>query len=150
MRDEIEAGHALRPARRSNVKLGAVEVPNTMTRGPFPSAPKDSRTRNPATRVRTKNIHPATHTALPRYARDRRSASSKRCAAVTSFPTPPRSARARIRNGLYNGAVEGPRNCGGESAESSLKVSIEALSRSGPAKMSTDAAGAALFAGMTS
>ena len=68
--DEVAAGHALRPAKN-------------LTRGPFTLADVEKVTKRgsygrpapaPARfkvgdRVRAKNIHPTTHTRLPRYAR---------------------------------------------------------------------------------
>ncbi|MGC2591224.1 MAG: nitrile hydratase subunit beta, partial [Xanthobacteraceae bacterium] len=69
--DEIKAGHALRPGKPLKRKLAAADVPNTLTRGSY-SRPAEAPARfAPGDRVRTKNIHPATHTRLPRYARDK-------------------------------------------------------------------------------
>jgi nitrile hydratase len=68
--DEVAAGHALRPGkplRRGNFTVA--EVPRVMTRGSF-SRPAQAPARfNPGDRVRAKNIHPTTHTRLPRYVR---------------------------------------------------------------------------------
>ncbi len=68
--DEVAAGHALRPGkplRRGNFTVA--EVPRVMTRGSF-SRPAQAPARfKPGDRVRAKNIHPTTHTRLPRYVR---------------------------------------------------------------------------------
>jgi nitrile hydratase subunit beta len=68
--DEIEDGHALRLGKQLNRgKFTLADVERVMRRGsygrpaPAPSAFKTG------DRVRAKNIHPKTHTRLPRYAR---------------------------------------------------------------------------------
>ena len=67
--DELAAGHALREPKPLPRKLTAADVPRTLTRGSFGRpAPAPARF-TVGDRVRTKNIHPATHTRLPRYAR---------------------------------------------------------------------------------
>jgi nitrile hydratase subunit beta len=70
--DEVEAGrplHEPRPLRRT---LGAEEVPKMLGRG----GPTTRDVERPARfavgdRVRARNIHPPTHTRLPRYVRGR-------------------------------------------------------------------------------
>ena len=98
--DEVAAGRALRPAK-------------SMKRGPFTLADVEKVTRRgsygrpapaPAQfkvgdRVRTKNIHPTTHTRLPRYARGHVVWSSA-CMALTSFPTRRLPAKGTIRSGF--------------------------------------------------
>src|ERR1700721_1708225 len=69
--DEIKAGRALRPGKTLKRKLNAADVPNTLTRGSFARPAQAPARFKAGDRVRTKNIHPATHTRLPRYARDR-------------------------------------------------------------------------------
>jgi len=68
--DEIAAGHALRPGkplRRGKFDVAAVD--RVMTRGSFSRpAPAPARYK-PGDRVRAKNIHPVSHTRLPRYVR---------------------------------------------------------------------------------
>ena len=68
--DEVGSGHALRPGKP--LKRGAftvADVPRVMTRGSFSRpAPAPARFK-PGDRVRAKNIHPRTHTRLPRYVR---------------------------------------------------------------------------------
>jgi len=69
--DEIAAGRALRPGKELPRKLPAADVPKALTRGSY-SRPAQSPARFKAgDRVRTRNIHPHTHTRLPRYARGR-------------------------------------------------------------------------------
>jgi nitrile hydratase beta subunit len=68
--DELAAGHALHPAKP--LKRGPFtpeKVERILTRGSFfREAPSPARFA-PGDRVRTKNIHPRTHTRLPRYVR---------------------------------------------------------------------------------
>jgi nitrile hydratase subunit beta len=67
--DEIAAGHALRPGKPLKRKLTAVDVDKVLKRGSFGRpAPAPARFKV-GDRVRAKNIHPATHTRLPRYVR---------------------------------------------------------------------------------
>jgi nitrile hydratase len=68
--DEIAAGHALRAPVPAKRVLAAADVPGVLARG----GPTARLTAEPARfavgdRVRTKNMHPATHTRLPRYVR---------------------------------------------------------------------------------
>jgi nitrile hydratase beta subunit len=67
--DELQAGHALRPGQPVKRKLTADVVNAGMTRGSFFRQSQTPAKFKPGDRVRTKNIHPATHTRLPRYAR---------------------------------------------------------------------------------
>jgi nitrile hydratase len=123
--DEIAAGRALRPGKTLKRKLAPADVPNTLTRGSFARpAPAPARFK-PGDRVRTKNIHPATHTRLPRYARGRTGV-VEALRGCHVFPD-----TAALGNGddpqwLYTVLFEG-RELWGDSAEPSLKVSIEAF-----------------------
>ncbi len=68
--DELAAGRALRsgkPLQRG--KLIAADIGRTMTRGSFARPAPTAARFKPGDCVRAKNIHPATHTRLPRYVR---------------------------------------------------------------------------------
>jgi nitrile hydratase beta subunit len=67
--DEIAAGHALRAGKPLKRKLTADLVQQGMTRGSFFRQAQAPARFKPGDRVRTRNIHPPTHTRLPRYAR---------------------------------------------------------------------------------
>ena len=68
--DEVQAGHALRePKPLTRGKLKADNVPATLVRGQFERPAPHAALFKPGDRVRAKNIHPATHTRLPRYIR---------------------------------------------------------------------------------
>lgn len=68
--DEVAAGRALHPAKNDARTLSPDDVANVLYRGAptgrAPSAPARFRIGD---RVRARNIHPATHTRLPRYVR---------------------------------------------------------------------------------
>lgn len=123
--DEIEAGHALRPGKPLKRKLAAADVPNTLTRGSY-SRPAAAPARfAPGDRVRTKNIHPATHTRLPRYARDKTGV-IEAIRGCHVFPDTAAVGQGENPQWLYTVLFEG-RELWGDSAEPSLKVSIEAF-----------------------
>src|SRR5262249_36789757 len=69
-RDELAAGHSLRPGRL--LKRGMpnlADLARGMTRGSFNRPTNQAAKFKIGDRVRAKNIHPATHTRLPRYVR---------------------------------------------------------------------------------
>ena len=123
--DEIKAGHALRPGKPLKRKLAAADVPNTLTRGSY-SRPAEAPARfAPGDRVRTKNIHPATHTRLPRYARDKTGV-IEAIRGCHVFPDTAAVGQGENPQWLYTVLFEG-RELWGDGAEPSLKVSIEAF-----------------------
>ena len=123
--DEIKAGHALRPGQPLKRKLAAADVPNTLTRGSY-SRPAAAPARfAPGDRVRTKNIHPVTHTRLPRYARDKTGV-IEAIRGCHVFPDTAAIGQGENPQWLYTVLFEG-RELWGDSAEPSLKVSIEAF-----------------------
>ena len=67
--DEIATGHAREPAKPLERKLTADKVAESLTRGSFGRPPPAPARFKPGDRVRARNIHPATHTRLPRYVR---------------------------------------------------------------------------------
>src|SRR5437764_11935003 len=67
--EELEAGHALRPGKPLKRKLTTAAVKEGMTRGSFYRQAQAPARFKIGDRVRTRNIHPSTHTRLPRYAR---------------------------------------------------------------------------------
>src|ERR1700688_510760 len=68
--DEIASGHAMEPAKPlKRGKFTLDDVVRSMVRGKLSHAPPGPAKFTPGDRVRAKNIHPATHTRLPRYAR---------------------------------------------------------------------------------
>jgi nitrile hydratase len=123
--DELAAGHALRAGKALKRKLTAADVSNTLTRGSFARPAQASARFKPGDRVRTKNIHPATHTRLPRYAR-RRTGVIEALRGCHVFPDTAAIGKGEDPQWLYTVLFEG-RELWGEAAEPSLKVSIEAF-----------------------
>ncbi|MGB6538927.1 MAG: nitrile hydratase subunit beta [Xanthobacteraceae bacterium] len=123
--DELAAGHALRPGKPLKRTLKAADVSKTLTRGSFGRpAPAPARFK-PGDRVRTKNIHPATHTRLPRYARDK-SGLVEAIRGCHVFPDTVAIGQGENPQWLYTVLFDGA-ELWGESADPSLKVSIEAF-----------------------
>jgi nitrile hydratase len=123
--DEIKAGHALRPGKALKRKLAAAEVPNTLTRGSFARPAQAPARFKPGDRVRTRNIHPQTHTRLPRYARGRIGV-VEALRGCHVFPDTAAIGKGEDPQWLYTVLFEG-RELWGEAAEPALKVSIEAF-----------------------
>jgi len=124
--DEVAAGRALRPAKN-------------LTRGPFTLADVEKVTKRgsysrpapaPAQfkvgdRVRTKNIHPRTHTRLPRYARGRVGV-VERLHGSHIFPDSVASGKGEDPQWLYTVRFDAQELWGADT-DPKLKVSIEAF-----------------------
>jgi nitrile hydratase beta subunit len=123
--DELKAGHAQRPGKALKRRLAAAEVPNTLTRGSFARPPQAPARFKPGDRVRTKNVHPQTHTRLPRYARDKVGI-VEALRGCHVFPDTAAIGKGDDPQWLYTVLFEG-RELWGEAAEPTLKVSIEAF-----------------------
>src|SRR6185436_9797620 len=67
--DELAAGHALRPGKPLERKLTADNLSRVLTRGKFGRPASAPARFTIGDRVRARNIHPVTHTRLPRYVR---------------------------------------------------------------------------------
>ena len=66
--DELHAGHALRPGPAlKRGKLTPADLPRVLVRGSFGRPAAAPAQFEPGDRVRSRNIHPANHTRLPRY-----------------------------------------------------------------------------------
>jgi nitrile hydratase len=123
--DEIEAGHALRPGKTLKRTLKAADVPNTLSRGSY-TRPSNAPARfKVGDRARTKNIHPVTHTRLPRYARDRVGV-IEAIRGCHVFPDAAAIGKGDDPQWLYTVLFDG-HELWGENADPSLKVSIEAF-----------------------
>ncbi|HEX2216166.1 MAG TPA: nitrile hydratase subunit beta [Xanthobacteraceae bacterium] len=70
-KDELAAGRALHSGKPLTRKLTPDTVERTLTRGSFTRAAPASARFKVGDRVRARNIHPPTHTRLPRYVRGR-------------------------------------------------------------------------------
>jgi nitrile hydratase subunit beta len=123
--DELTAGHALRAGKALKRKLAAADVPNTLSRGSFARPTQAPARFKPGDRVRTRNIHPPTHTRLPRYARGRVGV-VEALRGCHVFPDTVAIGKGEDPQWLYTVLFEG-RELWGENTEPLLKVSIEAF-----------------------
>jgi len=123
--DEIAAGHALRPGKPPTRKFAVADVARTLTRGSF-DRPAQSPSRFKAgDRVRAKNIHPPTHTRLPRYARGHVGV-VEAIRGCHVFPDTVAIGAGENPQWLYTVVFAG-RDLWGETADPTLTVSIEAF-----------------------
>jgi nitrile hydratase subunit beta len=123
--DELEAGHALRPGKELKRTLAAADVPNTLSRGSFTRPAQGPARFKPGDCVRTKNIHPETHTRLPRYARDRTGV-VEAIRGCHVFPDTAAQGKGDDPQWLYTVLFDGP-ELWGKDSDPTLKVSIEAF-----------------------
>ena len=123
--DELKAGHALRPGKTLKRKLNAADVGNTLSRGSFARPAQTPARFKPGDRVRTKNIHPATHTRLPRYARDKVGV-VEAIRGSHVYPDTVAIGEGENPQWLYTVLFDG-RELWGDATDPTLKVSIEAF-----------------------
>jgi nitrile hydratase subunit beta len=123
--DEIVAGHALREGKPLQRKLTTSVVREGMTRGSFFRQAQGPARFKPGDRVRTRNIHPPTHTRLPRYARGRVGI-IERAHGCHAFPDAVATDRGDNPQWLYTVVFDG-RELWGADADPSVKVSIDAF-----------------------
>ena len=124
--EEIEAGHSQSPARQaSSNALKPADVPGALTRGTYSRPAATPALFKVGDRVRAKNMHPATHTRLPRYARGHMGV-VERVQGCHVFPDSSARGLGDDPQWLYTVAFEG-RELWGADADPSLKVSIEAF-----------------------
>jgi len=122
--DEIAAGRALQPGIRLNRKMTAEDAKAVSY--PHYDRPAQGPARfKVGDQVRTKNMHPKTHTRLPRYARDK-------CGIIEAvrgchvFPDTAALGAGEKPQWLYTVVFTG-KELWGEDAYPSTKVSIEAF-----------------------
>ena len=123
--DEIAAGHSLHPAAPLPRKLTVADVGKTQTRGNFERPAAVHARFKPGDRVRTQNIHPATHTRLPRYARDKEGIVEE-IRGCHVYPDTAAIGQGEQPQWLYTVVFSG-RELWGDDADPSIKVSIEAF-----------------------
>jgi nitrile hydratase beta subunit len=124
--DEVAAGRALRPAKsmkRGRFTLADIE---TVTRRGSYGRPAPAPARfKVGDRVRTKNIHPTTHTRLPRYARGHVGV-VERLHGGYIFPDSAAAGKGEDPQWLYTVRFDAQELWGAD-ADPKLKVSIEAF-----------------------
>ena len=124
--DEIEAGHALRPARslpRGPFTQANVEA--VMRRGDFGRPAQAAARFEPGDRVRARNIHPKSHTRLPRYVRGRAGV-VERVHGAHVFPDAAVLGHGEDPQWLYTVCFDA-RELWGADADPAVKVSVEAF-----------------------
>ena len=122
--DEITAGRAVQPGIRLNRKLTLDDA--KVLSYPHYDRPSPSPARfKPGDAVRTKNIHPTTHTRLPRYARGKLG-TIEAVRGCHVFPDTAALGAGENPQWLYTVVFAG-RELWGEEADPAVKVSIEAF-----------------------
>jgi nitrile hydratase subunit beta len=122
---EIAAGHARAPAKALKRKLTPDKVPAVMTRGSFGRSAQAPARFKPGDRVRAKNIHPKTHTRLPRYVRGR-VGTVDLVHGCHVFPDTAAIGQGENPQWLYTVVFDG-RELWGPDADPTIKVSIDAF-----------------------
>ena len=123
--EEITAGHALRAGQPVKRKLSVADVHRTLTRGSFGRPAQSPARFKIGDRVRARNIHPPTHTRLPRYARGHLGVIDA-VRGCHVFPDSVAIGAGENPQWLYTVLFDG-RELWGESTDPTLKVSIEAF-----------------------
>jgi len=124
--EELARGHARRPgAPLQRGPLTAPQVPRVMVRGSFGREPSAPARFTPGDRVRARNIHPPTHTRLPRYVRGR-TGTIERIQGCHVFPDTVAIGEGEQPQWLYT-VVFDSRELWGADADPTLTVSIEAF-----------------------
>jgi nitrile hydratase len=123
--DELAAGHALNPAKPVKRTMTAADVSPALTRGQYArpaTAPARFRLGD---RVRARNIHPPTHTRLPRYVRGHVGV-IERIQGCHVFPDAVVTGAGENPQWLYTVVFDG-RELWGEGSDPTVKVSVEAF-----------------------
>jgi nitrile hydratase len=124
--DEIALGRALRPGKPlPRAKLTAGDCERVLTRGSFGRPPSASPGFRPGDAVRARNMHPKTHTRLPRYVRGHMGR-IERINGCHVFPDAAFLGRGEDPQWLYTVCFAGQELWGAD-ADATVKVSIEAF-----------------------
>ena len=124
--DEVAAGHALRPAKNlSRGPFALTDIEKVTKRGSFYRPAQGPAKFKIGDSVRTKNIHPKTHTRLPRYARGHVGV-IERLHGTHAFPDSVAAGKGDDPQWLYTVRFDA-RDLWGADADPTLKVSIEAF-----------------------
>ena len=122
---ELAAGHAKSPAKPLRRKLTADKVAAVMTRGAYGRPPPAPARFKIGDRVRAKNIHPQTHTRLPRYVRGH-VGTVELVHGCHVFPDTSAIGQGENPQWLYTVVFDG-RELWGADADPTIKVSIDAF-----------------------
>jgi len=124
--DEVAKGHALTPAKPlKRGKFTVQDVERIMVRGQFGRDAKAAPKFKSGDRVRAKNIHPTTHTRLPRYVRGHVGV-IERNNGCHVFPDSAANEAGENPQWLYTVVFDG-KELWGNDADPTLKTSIDAF-----------------------
>ncbi len=123
--EELKSGHALTPGKILQRKLTPAVVQDGLTQGSFFRQQQGPARFKIGDRVRGRNIHPKTHTRLPRYARGH-IGEIVRIVGCHVFPDSNASNLGEDPRWLYTVVFAG-RELWGPDADPTLKVSIDAF-----------------------
>ena len=123
--EELKAGHASTPGKPLPRKLTKDVVAAGMTRSSFFRQQQGPQRFKPGDKVRTRNIHPKTHTRLPRYARDKVGV-VELCHGCHMYPDSVANDQGDNPQWLYT-VVFDSREIWGPDADPTLKISIDAF-----------------------
>lgn len=122
---EIAAGHAIAPVKKAARAVTADEVANMVRCGsPYNRPAPSSALYKVGDKVRAKNIHPKTHTRLPRYVRGH-TGEVVRIVGCHVFPDSNASNTGEDPHWLYTVRFNG-RELWGEDSDPTVRVCIEA------------------------
>jgi nitrile hydratase subunit beta len=122
--DELAAGHALNPGKPLKRTMTVDKVEAAFNRGKYGRPASASARFKPGDRVRTRNIHPRTHTRLPRYARGKVGVIDA-VRGCNVFPDTVAIGQGENPQWLYTVLFDG-RELWGENSDPTLTVSIDA------------------------
>jgi nitrile hydratase beta subunit len=124
--EDIVVGHAVQPPKALKYgKFGLEDVERVMVRGKFGRHAPSSAKFKPGDRVRAKNIHPKTHTRLPRYVRGHLGV-VERDHGCHVFPDSAATEAGENPQWLYTVVFEGS-ELWGPDADPTVKISIDAF-----------------------
>jgi len=122
--DEIAAGRALRPGKKLKRTLTPADVPG-LKRGTYERPAAAAARFAAGDRVHTRNLNPATHTRLPRYARDK-TGTVEAVRGCHVYPDAAAIGAGEQPQWLYT-VVFAARELWGDDADPALTISIEAF-----------------------
>jgi nitrile hydratase len=123
---EVAAGHAVEPAKPlKHGKFTLDDVERIMVRDKFGRTASAPAKFKPGDRVRARNIHPATHTRLPRYARGHIGVVERNLGCQV-FPDSAATESGENPQWLYNVVFDAAELWGAD-ADPTVKISIDAF-----------------------
>jgi nitrile hydratase beta subunit len=123
--DEVQAGRSLRPGKNLNRRFTLANVDTVTRRGSYGRPAPAPAQFKIGDRVRAKNIHPTTHTRLPRYARGHVGV-VERLHGAHVFPDSITTGKGEDPQWLYTVRFDAQELWGAD-GDPKLKVSIEAF-----------------------